>query len=249
MAEGMSRPVGVVRALYRYPVKSMRGELLAESPVGWQGLPGDRRYAFVREGNLSEFPYLTAREAPDLLRYTPFFAEAGRNGKRALMVRTPEGAELAVGGEELRASVATRYSSPFSLLRLGLTGTFDIAPLSLLTTGTLDALGAALAMPLDALRFRPTIYLETPEGAPYPEDAWVGRTLIFGEDAADAVWMRVSERDARCKMITLDPETGLAEPRVLREVVATRDGCLGVYGVPLRLGTLRVGQAVRLLAE
>ena len=246
MAVVGSRLVGTVQAVYRYPVKSMRGEALAESPVEWPGLPDDRRYAFVRGGNLSTFPYLTGREVPELLRYTPFFAEAGPARKPALMVRTPEGNEYDVGSKELRASIAARYPHPFYLLRLGLTGTFDIAPLSVLTTGTLSALSAALDMPLTPLRFRPTIYIATPEGEAYPEDAWVGQTLVFGDDD---LRMFVSKRDGRCKMITLDPETTEEQPRVLREVVRTRDGCLGIYGVPTRLGTLRVGQAVRLLAE
>ncbi len=246
MAMVESRPVGVVKAVYRYPVKSMRGEALAESLVEWPGLQDDRRYAFVRGDNLSTFPYLTGREVPDLLRYTPFFSAAGPSGKPALLVRTPEGMEYAVGSAELRASITARYPHPFYLLRLGLTGTFDIAPLSVLTTGTLQALSAALVMPLDPLRFRPNIYIETPEGEEYPEDAWVGQTLVFGDDD---LRMHVSKRDGRCKMITLDPETTVAEPRVLSEVVQTRDGCLGIYGSLTRVGMLCVGQAVRLLAE
>jgi len=246
MAVVESCRVGVVRAIYRYPVKSMRGESLAQSPVEWAGLPDDRRYAFVRGDNLSTFPYLTGREVPELLRYTPFFAKATPSRRPELLVRTPEGIEYAVGSEELRASIASRYPHPFYLLRLGLTGTFDIAPLSVLTTGTLDALSAALDMPLDPLRFRPSIYIQTPEGETYTEDAWVEQTLVFGDDE---VRMHVSKRDGRCKMITLDPETTLAEPRVLSEVVRTRDGCLGIYGAPTRLGMLRVGQEVRLLAH
>lgn len=40
--------VGRIAALHRYPVKSMRGESLAQARVGWHGLEGDRCYAFVR---------------------------------------------------------------------------------------------------------------------------------------------------------------------------------------------------------
>lgn len=244
MAVEDSHVVGVVRAVYRYPVKSMRGEPLTESSVEWPGLPGDRRYAFVQGDNLSVFPYLTARQIPEFLLYTPFFQDPGRPDSSVVMVRTPDGAEYAVGSEELRASIARRYGRPFYLLRLGLTGTFDIAPLSVMTTGTVIALSDALDMPLDPLRFRPTIFIETPEGEAYPEDRWVGKVLVFGDDG---LHMRVSQRDSRCKMITLDPRTGAAEPRVLQEVVQSRDGFLGVYGVPQQLGTVRVGQIVRLV--
>ncbi len=40
--------VGAVEALFRYPVKSMRGERLEVADLGWHGLDGDRRLAFRR---------------------------------------------------------------------------------------------------------------------------------------------------------------------------------------------------------
>ncbi len=42
--EGLA--VGVVAALYRYPVKSMCGEAIDEGRLWWHGFDGDRRYAF-----------------------------------------------------------------------------------------------------------------------------------------------------------------------------------------------------------
>ena len=68
---------------------------------------------------------------------------------------------------------------------------------------------------------------------------------IYGEDA---VRMRATERDLRCKMITIDPETAALEPRVLREVVQTRQEGAGIYGHPEKAGILQVGMPVRLLA-
>ncbi|MFN2464119.1 MAG: MOSC N-terminal beta barrel domain-containing protein, partial [Candidatus Dormibacteria bacterium] len=57
-----SRAVGRVAALWRYPVKSMAGEALAVADVSWHGLAGDRRWAFIREGQeRSGFPWLTIR--------------------------------------------------------------------------------------------------------------------------------------------------------------------------------------------
>lgn len=249
MSEKSAEMVGILHAIYRFPVKSMRGESLTESSVEWQGLPEDRRYAFIQSENHTVFPYLTAREIPDLLHYTPFFTEPGRSGRPALMVRTPEGLEYPIWSVELRESIAIRYPRPFHLIRLGLTGTFDIAPLSVMTTSTVASLGKALGMTLNPLRFRPTILIETPTGDPYPENQWVGQTLVFGDAGENGLHMLVSEPDPRCTMITLDPETAAAEPRVLAEVVQSRHGELGVYGLPTRLGTLRVGQPVFLQRE
>ncbi len=83
--------VATVAHLGRYPVKSMRGEQIAEARVWWHGLEGDRRYAFVRAGNTSRFPWLTAREVPALLRYTPSFADLADPVGSAVEVATPAG--------------------------------------------------------------------------------------------------------------------------------------------------------------
>lgn len=67
---------GRVAGLWRYPVKAMRGEQLDEAAVGWNGLAGDRRYAFVQDGQeRNGFPWLTIRERPDLVLYRPSLAE------------------------------------------------------------------------------------------------------------------------------------------------------------------------------
>jgi uncharacterized protein YcbX len=245
MTEILPEVLGTVHALYRYPVKSMRGEALDAAQVTYRGVPGDRRYAFVQDGNLSQFPYLTAREIPAMVQFTAWLEGDGDLASARVMVRSPEGETYPVRSDTLHADLARRHTKPFHLLRLGLVGTYDVAPLSLISSGTVEALGAALDLALDHRRFRPTIYVQTPAGTPFPEDAWVGRTLVFG---ADEVRMRATERDLRCKMITIDPETAALEPRVLREVVQMRQEGAGIYGHPEKAGILRVGMPVRLLA-
>jgi MOSC domain-containing protein YiiM len=48
-------------------------------------------------------------------------------------------------------------------------------------------------------------------------------------------------------MITLDPDTALPSPEVLRKVAQSHDGMAGVYGAILVEGTLRVGDPVDVL--
>jgi hypothetical protein len=61
-AGSSSRVVGRVAGLWRFPVKSMAGEQLDEAELGWHGLAGDRRWAFVRgDTPRSGFPWLTIR--------------------------------------------------------------------------------------------------------------------------------------------------------------------------------------------
>ena len=65
--------VGKVESLWRYPVKSMRGEELEEAFADYPGVYGDRVFAFRSSASPSGFPYFTAREQRRLLRYRPRF--------------------------------------------------------------------------------------------------------------------------------------------------------------------------------
>src|SRR6516164_5902432 len=65
--------IGTVGSLWRYPVKSMRGEDLNEAFVGFSGVYGDRLFAFRSSASPKGFPYLTAREQRKLLQYCPRF--------------------------------------------------------------------------------------------------------------------------------------------------------------------------------
>ena len=65
--------IGKVESLWRYPVKSMRGEQLEQSYLGFSGVYGDRLYAFRDKSAPEGFPFLTGREQEQLLLYQPRF--------------------------------------------------------------------------------------------------------------------------------------------------------------------------------
>jgi uncharacterized protein YcbX len=73
------------------------------------------------------------------------------------------------------------------------------------------------------------------EDRPYRENELVGRTLQIGE----RLHLAVLERDPRCKMITIDPETGETARRILRHVTTAHGGMAGVYAVVLMEGVVR----------
>src|SRR5229473_1193020 len=75
---GMLIEIGRVEAIFRYPVKSMAGERLEAAELGWHGLEGDRRLAFRRINNSSGFPWLSASQLPDLLRFAPLRREGAQ---------------------------------------------------------------------------------------------------------------------------------------------------------------------------
>src|SRR5438477_13143059 len=95
--------IGHVEAIFRYPVKSMSGERLDVAELGWHGLEGDRRLAFRRTEDRGGFPWLTATSLPDLILFAPLRRGFAVEGAPPTHVRTPEGEEMAVFGQELAA--------------------------------------------------------------------------------------------------------------------------------------------------
>jgi uncharacterized protein len=128
--EAVMTVVGRVVALRRYPVKSMAAEELDGAEVSWHGVAGDRRWAFIRDGQVrSGFPWLTIRERPEMARYRPFYTERARPNASATLVRTPSGGELDVADPALAAELG-----PGVRVIKQDRGVFDTMPLSLLTT-------------------------------------------------------------------------------------------------------------------
>lgn len=225
-------PLGRVVALFRYPVKSMAGESLEEVEVGWNGLIGDRRWAFVRGGLVrSGFPWLTIREQPRMWHYQPRFADETDPEKSMTLVRTPDGDEFEVVDPAL-AQLLGHDSHVIKQSR----GIFDDMPLSLISTQTIAALEASVGTDLEPRRFRPNLLIESADGGDAPENAWIGEVLQIGE-----MQMRVDQRDKRCVVINVDPVTTEKNSLVLRTVAQDRDKCLGVYGSIVRPGRITVG--------
>lgn len=231
-----SRRVGRVAGLWRYPVKSMKAEPLAEVDVSWHGLAGDRRWAFVRnDAQQSGFPWLTLRERHDMGHYRPSFVDPSRPDKSPLKVTTPSGAVFDVADPALGAELYASGARPMKQDR----GNFDTFPLSLISTRTIARLGETVGIPLDVQRFRPNLLVEATGDAEFPEDGWLGHVLRIG-----GMRMRIDKRDGRCVVITIDPVTSERDPGILRAVARDRQGCLGVYGSTVEPGRVALDDPV-----
>lgn len=231
------RPVGLVAGLWRYPVKSMAPEPLAEAEVSWHGFAGDRRWAFIRnDAPRSGFPWLTLRERNDMSRYVPSFVDPATPDRSAVIVQTPSGTVYDV----LDPSLAVELCAPAGARVIKQDrGIFDTLPLSLITTRSIAALGELAGTRLQAQRFRPNILVEATDTPPFAEDDWVGYVLRIG-----TMRMRIDKRDSRCAIITIDPLTGARDPAILRKLARERGGYLGVYGSTVQPGRLAVGDRV-----
>jgi uncharacterized protein len=253
--------VGTVESLWRYPIKSMAGESLAQAFVGYAGVYGDRVYAFLNSAGPSGFPYLTARERRDMLRYRPRFrnpavASAPPNQSDALKlgelspvypsladlevdVATPSGAVVAADDPALLSMLAGEGVASASLIRSHRAMT-DARPVSLISTQTIRQLGDEIDMTLDKRRFRANIYIDLGTDDGFGEDALVGRRLQIGPRLVIAVL----DRDSRCRMIALDPDTAEETPKVIRNVARAHGGNAGVYCAVITEGVVQRGDPI-----
>jgi len=259
--------IGTVESLWRYPVKSMSGETMTEAFMGFSGVYGDRCYAFKNSAAPKGCPYLTASVQQQMLRYRPRFRYPERAAKPPNLIEamsiapgitpangdlndlildvvTPSGAVVAVDDPALVAMLGEGIGEKnhLTLVRSDRALT-DCRPVSLISLQTVQQLEAELAIPIDKRRFRANIYLNLSSDYGFAEDEFVGRKLRIGSSAVIAVL----ERDPRCKMISLDPDTGEHNPEVLRKVAQAHATFAGVYCAVLVEGILKTGDSIELL--
>ena len=259
--------LGTVESLWRYPVKSMSGEEMTQAFMGFSGFYGDRCYAFKNSSARKGFPYLNANIQQHMLRYRPQFRYPERamrppnlieamsiepgvtpaNGNAEDMILdvvTPSGVVVAVDDPALIKMLGEglRGENHLTLVRSDRALT-DCRPVSLISVQTVRQVEEESGIPIDKRRFRANVYLNLASEDGFAEDTLVGRKLRIGSSAEIAVL----ERDPRCKMMSLDPDTGEHKPEVLREVAKAHTNFAGVYCAVLVEGTLTKGDLIHLL--
>jgi uncharacterized protein len=236
--------IGRAEAIFRYPVKSMAGERLEAGTLGWHGFEGDRRLALRRMDDRSGMPWLTASKLPDLVLFAPQRREDGAQGDLPTHIRTPDGEEMPVFGEDLAKEVGRRYGAPVQMMQLR-HGVFDEACISVIASDTVREIARLAERRPDLRRFRPNVVVLLLRPVPFHKDEWLGGVLSFGE-GDDAPAMAVTMRDERCSMVNLDPDSASSAPEVMKAVVRANQNNAGIYGAVTRIGRLAVGQTILL---
>jgi uncharacterized protein YcbX len=206
--------------IWRYPVKSMAGEPLAEAEIGRDGVAGDRKVQVHLGGRI-----VTARSRPALLAHR---VTLGADDEPLVDGRPWRDASVAADVERAAGARALLVRSEELQAR------YDILPLLVVTDGAIDSLR------LDRRRFRPNLLIGGVEGL--AERGWEGRRLRIGEAVVALADLR-----GRCVMTTFDPDTQAQDPQVLRTIVERLGGVLGLNAEVARPGVVRVGDPVELV--
>lgn len=206
--------------LWRYPVKSMAGELVSWTDVTDHGVTGDRIVQVRdRRGHV-----VTSRTHHRLL---------GLAGTLA-----PDGTPLVNGrpwdSREAADAVHVAAGDEATLARNEGLERFDVLPLLIATDGAVAALG------VDRRRLRPNIVIGDVEGL--AEREWPGRRLRIGSAVVEAVKLR-----GRCVVTTFDPDTLVQDLGVLRRIAEEFGGRMALDCAVVTPGRVAVGDPVELL--
>lgn len=212
-----------VTQIWRYPVKSLRGEALQSTHVDFDGVAGDR-LVHVREPNGR---VVTSRYRPGLL---------GLDGTLGI-----DGEPLINGGiwsDPAALDAVRRASAPdVELVRFAAPDRgqrYDVLPLTVLTDGMVEAVG------VDFRRFRPNLLIEGVEGL--SEREWVGKALRIG-----GAVIGVRKVRPRCVMTTFDPDSLAQDNSVLRRIANDFDGRVALDCWVLEPGEISVEDVVEVI--
>lgn len=232
-----------VSAIWRFPVKSMAGELLTEVALDSRGLVGDREWAVYDAGGKLASGKMTSR----FRRMDPVFALAAEtlpNGGGVDIV-LPSGERVRAGEGRADVVLSDHFGEEVEVAPQSDVPHQDAGQVSLVGSATLAELARlhGIDAPLDVRHLRANLVVETDE--PFLEESWVGRELAFGgaPDAAEVV-LRVVEPIERCRMVDLAQVEVAEMDGLLRTISDQRNLCAAVYADVVTAGTVRIGDAV-----
>ena len=221
-----------MHSLFRWPVKSFKGEALDVLDVDERGVPGDRAHAVWLKGGKRA----TARVVPGLLRWAATYGGAAVNGSvPAPIVTAPDGTAFTWDDPGLARALTDDLGRDVGVVR-DPAGMQDLPGTILVThEATRLALEAELGDPVDLRRFRTNVHLEL-DAPGFAEAGWEGRRLRIGDAEVELLHPCL-----RCSMVARDPDTNEKSPRVLKQLIREHDAIFGINARVLGPATIRPG--------
>jgi uncharacterized protein YcbX len=225
-----------VTQLWRYPVKSMRGEALTSTRFARGGIPFDRRYAWIEDSpDSTRFGKpLTATQDPAILGYGASVLDD------VVVVATPGGPVMQVTHPEIQALLASAIGRRLVLREDSSGANHDEADVLVINEASVRKFAQEWGQPFDVRRFRPNVIVGG--DAAFEEESWIGRKLKVGRAVLEVVAPCV-----RCSITSVDPETLVSDPSFLRLMAQRHRACFGVYCSVSKPGDAGLGDDCALL--
>ena len=118
---------------------------------------------------------------------------------------------------------------------------FDAFPLSIMSQQSLNTIDQLEGeSQFDARRFRPNLLVDIPKTKhPFPEQAWVGKTLSIG-----SVTLKIDTTCPRCAMATHGFDDLPQDTQIMTKLVASNEGNLGIYASVAQAGKVTASDSV-----
>ncbi|MCC5577158.1 MOSC N-terminal beta barrel domain-containing protein [Microtetraspora sp. AC03309] len=235
---------GTVDGLYRWPVKSLRGERVAAALLDHRGLAGDRAYALIDERPAHAGRRLTVRQSPGMLAWEaayPATCDGSPEPPGSPVLYSPGGVPWAWDDPELPAELTGSYGVPLSLRAAD--GQQDRGPTVLVTfEASLRGLEEEMGAEVELDRFRPNVHLVTDAPA-FAEESFTEGTVISVGEAVLEVTGDHTGPCIRCAVPSWDPQGRQRWPELQKHLITAHENKFGVIMRVTGPGTVRVGAA------
>ncbi|MET8141065.1 MOSC N-terminal beta barrel domain-containing protein [Sphaerisporangium sp. NPDC005288] len=236
---------GRIGGLYRWPVKSLRGERVAAALLDARGMAGDRAYALVDERPERAGTRLTVRQIPRMLDWEaayPATCDGSPEPPGPPVLYSASGAAWAWDDPGLPAALADALEMPVSLRAAD--GQQDRGPTLLVTfEASRHALEVEMGAPVEIERFRPNLHLELDAPA-FAEESFSGAVAIAVGDVVLGTTGRHTGPCVRCAVPSWDPHGRERWPELQKHLISGHDNTFGLIMRVVRPGAVQVGDPV-----
>lgn len=224
--------VGTITSVWRYPVKSMAGEVVTSSAVDMRGLVDDRKLALhTPDGKIASGK--NTRRFIHVTGLSTYRAHTRADGET--VITTPDGAALTASHPETDRELSDRLGRPVSIRSETTIAHHDDGEIHLITSEEIERLRQfCRASDLDPRRFRPNLVAEHS----HEQMALTAGTTLRTDRG---LRLLVTKRTERCPMIT-HAQAGLPTDRSpLAELARNHGNEFGIYLKPLVAGRVSPG--------
>jgi uncharacterized protein YcbX len=274
MTNQSAKIIGTLAAIWRYPIKSMRGEQLNAATVTERGMAGDRSYALVDRETGKVASAKNPRLWPNLFEHIAAYVEepVAAHGASAVRITLPGGETILTDQSDVEAWLSQSAGRAVTLARSPAAGAmsegywpdfdwldqpdlvfefplpewgfFDAAPIHLVTTSTLNWLRSLAPDSQFDVR---RFRPNLVLETPAANEGFIEDGWLGRTLTIGGVTLRLEQPCPRCIMTTLPQAELPKDPAVLRTAVQNNRGNVGVYAVVVTPGRIQRGDSVELL--
>lgn len=234
----MSKIIGNVHKLWRYPVKSMQGEQCRSLKINQRGVEGDRLFA-VRN---ARGKFGSGKNTRRFQHIDGLFAFRSSFQENVPVVEFPD--RLIIRGDEpnIHNALSKTLEQPVTLAKESKISHFDDSPIHILTTASLRWLQQALPnSDVDEIRFRANLILDVDGDTPI-EHQWIGNQIQVGHE----IILKITKLTERCIMISSKQENLPQDPQIFQHIVHQSHLKFGVYAKVVACGVVNLNDKVKL---